>query len=164
MFNNPYQQANLDNINRQIAELERLRTQVQQPQPTNLTQNFQIAPTNQGGMKYATSIDDVQKAFVVTDTPYFTKDMSVLWVKNPKGEIKSYELTELIERDEKDIQISLLQQQINELKGMINNEQHTSNVNAEQITTNTTGDDETIRGAIKKNKSSSVSRVSTSKK
>lgn len=164
MFNNPYQQANLDNINRQIAELERLRTQVQQPQPTNLTQNFQIAPTNQSGMKFASSIDEVQKAFVVTDTPYFTKDMSVLWVKNAKGEIKSYELTELIERDEKDIQISLLQQQINELKGMIKDEQHTSNVNAEQTTTNTTGDDETTRGAIKKGKSSSVSRVSTSKK
>jgi len=122
MFNNPYQQANLENISRQITELERLRTQMQQPQPTNLTQNFQIAPTNQSGMKYASSIDEVQKAFVVTDTPYFTKDMSVLWVKNAKGEIKSYELTEIIEKDEKDIQISLLQQQINELKGMINNE------------------------------------------
>lgn len=147
MFNNPYQQANLDNISRQINELERLRTQMQQPQPTNLTQNFQIAPTNQSGMKYASSIDEVQKAFVVTDTPYFTKDMSVLWVKNAKGEIKSYELTEIIEKDEKDIQISLLQQQINELKGMIKDE---SNANTD--------------ATIKNEKPSNVSNGRTSSK
>lgn len=163
MFNNPYQQMNLDNLNKQINDLERLRTQMQQPvQP--ITQNFQIAPTNHNNMKYANSIEEVEKAFVIGDTPIFSNDMSVLWIKNTKGDIKSYELTEIIPKDAKDVQIDLLQQQINELKGMMNNEQHTSNVNAEQITTNTTGDDETTRGTIKKGKSSSVSRVSTSKK
>lgn len=161
MFNNPYQQ--IENINRQISELERLRTQMQQPQPTNLTQNFQIAPTNQSGMKFASSIDEVQKAFVVTDTPYFTKDMSVLWIKSAKGEIKSYELTELIERDEKDIQISLLQQQINELKGMIKDEQHTTNVDTAEIQTNTARDDEPVGTTTKTSKSASVSRVSKGK-
>lgn len=159
MFNNPYQQMSIENINRQMADLERLRAQMQQPQPTNLTQNFQIAPTNQSAMKYATSIDEVQKAFVVTDTPFFTKDLSVVWIKNAKGEIKSYELTELIERDEKDIQISLLQQQINELKGMINNEQSNSNVNESEIATDTSRNDETVRTTVKEGKSSSVSRI-----
>lgn len=163
MFNNPYQQMSIENINRQMADLERLRTQMQQPQPTNLTQNFQIAPTNQSGMKFASSIDEVQKAFVITDTPYFTKDMSVLWIKNAKGEIKSYELTELIERDEKDIQISLLQQQINELKGMIKDEQHTTNVDTAEIQTNTTRNDEPVGTTTKASKSASISRVSKGK-
>ena len=47
--------------------------------------------------------------------------MTVLWVKNVKGEIKSYELSEIVKKDEKDIQIELLQAQINEMKGMIKN-------------------------------------------
>jgi hypothetical protein len=47
--------------------------------------------------------------------------MSVVWIKNTKGEIKTYELKEIIPKDDKDIQIELLQAQINEMKGMIEN-------------------------------------------
>ena len=159
MYNNLYQQTSLDNLNKQIAELERLRTQMQQPAP--ITQNFQIAPS--AGIRYANSIEEVQKSFVVADTPFFSRDLSVLWVKNTKGEIKSYELNEIVEKDDKDIQISLLQQQINELKGMINNEQPITDVNATEIETDTKRNDEPIRTATKSKKSSSISRVSTSK-
>ena len=131
MFNNPYltmynTQPSVDRINSQIAELEKMREQVVQPVQTtpNVTQNFQISPTTTG-MKYANNIDDVQRDFVLGDTPYFSKDMSVLWVKNVKGEIKSYELTEIVQKDEKDLQIEFLQAQIEELKKerVINNEQ-----------------------------------------
>jgi hypothetical protein len=69
---------------------------------------------------------------VLGDTPYFSKDMSVLWVKNVKGEIKSYELKEIVQKDEKDLQIEFLQAQIEDLKRerVINNEQPiNSNVN-----------------------------------
>ena len=84
-------QANLDRVNNQIAELERIKMQMQQPipQPTNLTQNFQLAPTNREVIRYATSIEEVQRDMVVGDTPYFSKDMSVVWLKNTKGEIKN---------------------------------------------------------------------------
>jgi hypothetical protein len=44
-----------------------------------------------------------------------------LWVKGVNGNIKSYELKEIVKKDEKDIQIELLQAQINEMKGMIEN-------------------------------------------
>ena len=115
-------QMNLDRINAQINELEKMKTQMQQPvQPTNLTQNFQIAPTNRDLIKYAGSIEEVQKDAVIGDTPYFSKDMSVVWIKNAKGEIKTYELNEIIFKDEKDIQIDLLIAQVKELKGMIKN-------------------------------------------
>jgi len=122
-FNNAYsQQQSLDRINEQIKQLENIRNQMQQPvQPTNLTQNFQLAPSNRDVIKYASSIDEVQREMVIGDTPYFSKDMSVVWVKNTKGEIKTYELNEIIPRDEKDMQIELLQAQLTELKGMINN-------------------------------------------
>ena len=117
-------QPTLDRINSQMAELERMKQQLQQPmqQPTNLTQNFQIAPTNREVIKYANSIDEVERDMVIGDTPYFSKDMSVVWIKNTKGDIKTYELKEIVIKDEKDIQIEYLQAQLNELKGKIENE------------------------------------------
>ena len=128
MYNNPYMnsynpQITVDRINAQMNELEKMKQQIQQPvqTPTNLTQNFQIAPTNRDVIKYAASIDEVQRDMVIGDTPYFSKDMSVVWIKNTKGEIKTYELTEIIPKDDKDIQIEMLQAQINEMKGMIKN-------------------------------------------
>ena len=120
MFNNPYntynQQANVDRINSQIAELEKLKQSLpQNPLPTNLTQNFQLAPTNQS-MKYANSIEDVKKEIVISDTPYFSKDLSIVWIKNTKGDVKAYELNEIVQKDEKDLMIENLQLQINQLK------------------------------------------------
>lgn len=126
MYNNPYYnpQASIDRINSQIAELEKMKTQIPQqpiPQPTNLTQNFQLAPTNQNAIRYANSMEEVQKDIVIGDTPYFSKDMSILWVKNTKGEIKSYELREIVQKDEKDLKIDFLMAQIEELKRGIEN-------------------------------------------
>ena len=53
MYNNPYYtaynpQASIDKLNEQINNLEKMKAQIQQPQPqpTNLTQNFQLAPTS----------------------------------------------------------------------------------------------------------------------
>ena len=117
-------QETVDRINAQQNELERMKQQLQQPQqPTNLTQNFQIAPQNHDVIRYAASMDEVQRDMVIGDTPYFSKDMSVVWIKNTKGEIKTYELNEIIPKDEKDLKIEYLQAQIEELKkGMKKNE------------------------------------------
>ena len=169
MFNNPYynNQSNLDRVNTQIAELERLKAQLQQPitQPTNLTQNFQLAPTNRDVIKYAASMEEVQREQVIGDTPYFSKDMSVVWIKNTKGEIKTYELNEIVPKDEKDIQIELLQTQIEELKKeMRKYDEHITNAITTKDKTNTEWDDESTREPIKENKSTSIQRISTSKK
>ena len=136
MYNNPYMSAynpqpSLDRINAQINELEKMKEQMQrpvQPQPTNLTQNFQLAPTNRDVIKYAGSMDEVQRDMVIGDTPYFSKDMSVVWIKNTKGEIKTYELKEIVQKDEKDLMIENLQYQITELrKEMKENAKSSSN-------------------------------------
>jgi hypothetical protein len=164
MYNNPYinvynPQASIDRINGQIAELEKMKQQIpQQPvQPTNLTQNFQLAPTTSDLIRYAGSIDEVHKNIVLGDTPYFSKDMSVVWIKNTKGDIKTYELNEIIPKDEKDIQIELLQAQIDELKkGLIRNEQHDTNVTSTEIATDTKWNDESTRDAAKEVESTSV--------
>lgn len=125
MYNTIYNpQASIDRINNQISELEKLKNQMQQPiaPPTSLTQNFQIAPQNRDVIKYANSMEEVQKDLVMGDTPYFSRDMSVVWIKNLKGEIKTYELKEIIPKDEKDIKIDYLMAQIEELKGKIKDE------------------------------------------
>ena len=160
--------AMIDESKKKIAELEKLRDQSKQiPQaqlPTNLTQNFQIASNGTNGMRYANSIDEVNRENVFADTPFFSKDLSVLWIKRVTGEIKAYELNEIVEKDEKDMQIELLMAQVAELKGMIMNEQSNSNVVEKQNATNTTTNDEPVRKSVEESKSTSVSRVSKSKK
>ena len=174
MYNNPYinpynnnigQQGLNERIDNQIAQLNQMKEQIKNSaQQPAINQTFQLAPTNNHLMRYANTIDDVNKEIVYFDTPFFSKDMSVLWVKNVKGDIKTYELKIIEPMDEKDMQIQYLQSQIEELKGMINNVSNVSNVNAEQNATDTTTDDGTIRESIKKNEPTSISKVSRSKK
>ena len=133
MYNNAYQQQTVDRINAQMAELERIRNQLQQPQPTNLTQNFQLAPTNRDVIRYANSFDEVQRDMVIGDTPYFSKDMSVVWIKNVKGEIRTYELNEIIPKDDIDLMIDNLRLQIAELRKEIRNAKSNDDVIDEPI-------------------------------
>lgn len=170
MYNNPYfnntynSQTNMDRINEQISQLEKMKQQMQQPvQQTPITQNFQLAPTNHT-MKFVNTIDDVNKEIVYYDTPFFSKDMSVMWIKNSKGDIKSYELNEIVPKDEKDLQIEYLQAQIQELRGKIENDADVKNVNAKQNATDTTEYVETDGATVKKTEPTSVSKVSRSKK
>lgn len=145
MFNNPYQrnymqpspmyeQNMYDQIDNQIKQLQQMKEQVKTNQAPSINQTFQIAPTNNHSMKYADTIEEVNKEVVTGDTPFFSKDLSVMWLKNAKGDIKSYELNEIVLKDDKDIMIENLQMQINELKGMINNE---SNDNVDESIKNT---------------------------
>lgn len=161
------QQNMYDNIDTQINKLQQLKEQMKnnsQQQPS-INQTFQLAPNSTNGMKYVNSIDDVNKETVFMDTPFFSKDLTVMWVKNANGNITAYELNEIVARDEKDIQIALLQSQIDELKrGMSVNEQPITNDIPAEITTDTSRDDEPVGTTAKTSKSTSVSRVSASKK
>ena len=158
-------QASIDRINTQIAELEKMKAQLPQApmMPSSLTQNFQISPPNHDVIKYANSIDEVQRDMVIGDTPYFSRDMSIVWIKSTKGDIKSYELTEIIPKDEKDIQIEMLKAKIIEYERM-KDEQFNTNDDTKQISTNAEDDDEPTGTATKENKSSGISRASTSKR
>ena len=166
MYNNPYmnnfnQQSINDRIDNQIAQLQQMKEQMKHSAQPAINQTFQLAP-QQNGMRFANSLDEVNKEMVYVDTPFFSKDMSVLWLKNNKNEIRTYELNEIIPKDSKDIQIEYLQAQIEELKGMINNDANVSNVNAKQNATDTSTDDGAIGATTKKSKSSSIQKVSGS--
>jgi len=149
MYNNYNPQVNIDRINSQIAELERIKAQIPQQMQPAINQTFQLAPTNREVIRYANSIDEVQKEMVIGDTPYFSKDLTIVWIKNIKGEIRSFELTEIIAKDNKDLMIENLQLQIKELRKEIKNAN----------TTNKYVDD-----AVENEKSTNVSTISKSTK
>ena len=119
MYMNDLQQMK-DRIDRQMQ----LATQNSQ-QPTPITQNFQIAPNQSNqSIKYVNNIDDVKKELVFTDTLFVTKDFKQLWFKNTSGEVKTYQLNEVIELDEKDQKIAELEAKIDMLVKEIENEQY----------------------------------------
>ena len=97
MYNNPYarkynQQNMYDQIDNQINQLQQMREQMKNNanQQPAINQTFQLAPSNLGGLRYFNTLDEVDKEVVYSDTPFFSKDMSVLWLKNNKGEIKTF--------------------------------------------------------------------------
>lgn len=168
-YQNVYNQQNMyDQIDSQIAQLNQMKEQMknnsnQNQQQPAINQTFQLAPNGHGGIRYVNSIEDVGKETVFVDTPFFSKDLSVMWIKNSNGDIKAYELNEIIQKDEKDFQIDLLTAKINELEGMIKNESVNTNVVTTEVPTDTTESGEPAGTTTKSTKSTSVSRVSKSK-
>lgn len=153
-YNTPFAQQSLnERIDTQIAQLNQMKEQMKNQQPTSINQTFQLAP-NSHTMRYANTIDDVSKETVYFDTPFFSKDMSVLWIKGVNGNIKSYELKEIVKKDEKDIQIELLQAQINEMKGMIENARTNNEYVDEPIESTKSTDVQPTKSSTKKPKES----------
>ena len=157
MYGNPYfgggynQQQTRERIDNQIMQLQQMKDQLpQNPGQPAINQTFQLAPNNNGLIKYVNSLEDVSKEMVIGDTPFFSKDLSVLWIKNIKGEIKAYSLSEIVQKDEKDLLIESLQLQLNEMKGMIEDAKSIyANVN-EPIKDEESSNGTTIRATKKK--------------
>lgn len=111
-----------DRIDVQMRQLQQSQAQQMQPQP--ITQNFQLAPTqnvNEIESKYVSGIDEVKNTFVMKTGVFVNKDFSKLWVKDVTGNIRTFNTEEVIAMDEKDREIFELKKQITEMKGMIEN-------------------------------------------
>lgn len=140
-MNNPYfyQQPSVQRIDNQIRELENLKTQFQSlPQQQPITQNFQLAPSQSNNIKYMNSVEDVKNELVFTDTLFINKEHTKLWLKNSLGDIKSFEIKEIIEKDEKDLKIDELMAKINQLESEMKKSEPSSNddANVDATTTN----------------------------
>lgn len=170
MYNNPYminqnynQQSMNERIDNQIAQLQQMKEQMKHNTQPAINQTFQLAP-NSNGIKFVNNIDDVQKEFAISETPFINKDYSTLWIKNAKGEIRTFELNEVIPKDEKDILIEKLQSQIdnlsNQIKEMNYNEQQYAKSNDES---GNEYESEQLIEPVKSSKSSNVSSNRTSK-
>ena len=161
MYGNPYYnqqnyQQDLQNIIANAQNrLNQLNNQtMQQPQAqTPITQNFQIAPTQKGGgLNFANNIEEVKKELVFGDTLFLSNDYTLLWLKNASGLIKTYQLIEIPQLDEKDLKINALMAEIEELKKEKDNYESTKY------------DVTNVNESIKGSKSTNVSDDKSSKK
>lgn len=119
-----------DRIDNQMKQMQQLnQNQMQQPIP-QINQSFQLAPnpsSNELESKYVNNIDEVKGIFVMKTGVFLDKDLNTLWIKNTNGDIRTFELNEIIETDPKDREIAMLKKQIEEMKEMIVNESNVNN-------------------------------------
>lgn len=133
--NNQFYMQDLQNmrekIDRQMQQMQQLNQQQQQPIP-QVTQNFSIAPTQNNTSeleaKYVNNIDEVKNTFVMKTGVFLNKDFTSLWVKTTDGNIKTYELNEVIQQDPKDVEINNLKRELERMREMISYD-NKSNVN-----------------------------------
>lgn len=139
-YNSGMYMPSVDRINKQIEDLQNLKSQMQNPMqmPNSATpainQTFQLANTNSMNDfdgKYANNIDEVKNTLALKNMLFVNKEMNILWLKDVTGNIKSYTLTEIVELDEKDKKIMELEKQIESMKGMILNAK-SDNVNVDE--------------------------------
>ena len=106
------------------------QNQMQQQPVPNVTQNFQLAPNpsnNELESKYANNIDEVRNTFVMKTGVFVNKELNTLWIKNTNGDIRTFELSEIIDIDPKDKEIAILKQELEKMKEMISNESNGNN-------------------------------------
>ena len=137
--NNQYYMQNMQDLQNMKERIDKQMQQMQQfnqnqmqqqPTPTNLTQNFQLAPNptnNELESKYANNIDEVRNTFVMKTGVFLNKELNTLWIKNTNGDIRTFELNELVEIDPKDREITMLKQELEKMKEMISNESNVNN-------------------------------------
>lgn len=94
--------------------IDQANGQLNQLHTSPITQNFQLSPIS--NFKIIGSREDVDKEMVLNDTYFLGKDLKDFWIKNSRGDVRSFELNEIIPKDEKDILIEKLQKQIEEMK------------------------------------------------
>ena len=113
----------IDQANGQLQQLQQSQNQIPMQQ-SPITQNFQIAPQsnnpNELQSAYANNIDEVKNIFMTKNGIFVDKDLTVAWFKNTEGNIRTFNLNEIIQKDEKDIQIDDLKKENEEKNYEIN--------------------------------------------
>lgn len=114
-YNNPYYMPEPRD------RMERQQLSPTQTTPGNITQNFQLtsAPTYGSAFKYANTIEDVKQELVFGDTLFMNRDFTTMWLKNPSGDIRTFDVKEVVILDERDIEIQTLKNELEELKKVI---------------------------------------------
>ena len=120
-----------DRIDNQMKQMQQFNQNQMQQQPIpQINQSFQLAPnpnSNELESKYVNNIDEVKGIFVMKTGVFLNKDLNTLWIKNTNGDIRTFELNEIIQTDPKDREIAMLKKQIEEMKEMIVSESNVNN-------------------------------------
>ena len=132
--NNQYYMQNMqdlqnmkERIDKQMQQMQQFnQNQIQNQQPIpQINQSFQLAPNptnNELESKYVNNIDEVKGIFVMKTGVFLNKELNTLWIKNTNGDIRTFELNEVIQQDPKDVEINNLKQELEKMKEMITNE------------------------------------------
>lgn len=136
--NNQYYMQNMqdlqnmrEKIDRQMQQMQQFNQNQMQQQPIpQINQSFQLAPNpnnNELESKYVNNIDEVKGIFVTKTGVFLNKELNTLWIKNTNGDIRTFELNEVIVQDPKDVEIHNLRQELQRMKEMIANESNVNN-------------------------------------
>lgn len=114
-----------EKIDRQMQQMQQLNQNQmqQQPQIPQVNQTFQLAPNptnNELESKYVNNIDEVKGIFVMKTGVFLNKELNTLWIKNTNGDIRTFELNEIIPQDPKDVEINNLKKELQKMREMIN--------------------------------------------
>ena len=112
-----------DRIDRNMQNYQQTQNQFMQPQQAPITQNFQLTPQsnnpNELQSSYVNNIDEVKNIFMTRNGIFVNKDLTSAWFKDTEGKIKTFSLIEVIEKDEKDLEIENLKNEINQMRTLL---------------------------------------------
>ena len=130
-YNNPYY------IPEPRDRMERQSVSPTQTTPGNITQNFQLTstPTFGSSIRYVNTIDDVKYELVFGDTLFVNREFTTMWFKNATGDIRTFDVKEVVVLDERDIEIASLKNELEELKKVIKDATNSIKSPNEQSTT-----------------------------
>lgn len=114
---NPYS-MNVDRLKKQREELDNLIHNYQQ-QPINNFINTQTPPKNTLELRVLNETEEVDNLYVGNDTLFVGQNKAIL--KRVNGELEKYDIKKIYPVDEKEEKIKQLEEEIEKLKGMINN-------------------------------------------
>lgn len=125
----------IDNQMRQLQQQNQITSQqLQQPQ---IQQTFQLSNPNSNlsdfDGKYVENAEEVKNTLTLKNTLFMTKDLNNLWIKDASGNIRAFSLSEIVQRDEKDIEIDNLKKELSEMKAFVlsQNKQNNSSANVQ---------------------------------
>lgn len=119
MYGNPYmpQYNPTQSIDRQIEELQNLKTRYSQPPVTNII-NTQTPNISEFEARYLKENEKVDEIIIQRKTAFIDLKNSKLSIKEINGDITTYDI--LVPKDEKDLKIENLESKIKELEAKIN--------------------------------------------
>lgn len=154
-------QAMKDRIDRTMQNYQQNQNQFMQSQQPQIQQTFQLSNPNNTQTdfdgKYAENIEQVKNMLVLKNCLFVSKDMSNLWFKDVSGNIKAYSLIEIVQKDNKDIEIDNLKKELNDMKILIaqqNNILNQNNIqqNVSENNSEILGKIEPVKKVVKKEK------------
>lgn len=131
-----------DRIDRTMQTYQQNQNQYLQHQQPQIQQTFQLSNPNQNisefDGKFVENYDDVKNTLVLKNSIFLNKNMNKMWFKDVSGKIRTFNIEEEIQIDEKSIEISNLKKELEELKGLLTIQLQSQNEIEEVDTTSKT--------------------------